>query len=150
MRLIRTTRRRSQSGNVILEFGLAFPLLITFMSGMFQFGYAFFVYNQLQSAIRAGARYAALADFDGGSAGGTFTNNVRNVVVYGTPAGGSIPVLTGLTTANVNVAWAADAMGIPQTVTVNITNFTFSVVWTSYQLTNKPRATFIYLGQYLT
>jgi len=133
----------------MIEFGLAFPLLFVFLSGMFQFGYAFFIYNELQSTIRAGARYAATADFDGG-AGADFTERVQNMVVYGRPTGGSIPLVKQLTTSNVGVTWATDGAGLPQTVTVRISSFPFYAVFKTITLTNKPRSTFIFLGQYMS
>ena len=133
----------------MIEFGLAFPLLFVFLSGMYQFGYAFFIYNELQSAIRTGARFASTLDFDGG-AGSGFRSKVQNMVVYGTPTAGSTPVVRGLTTAKVNVTWTTDGAGIPQTVTVAINNFSFYAVFRTITLPNKPRATFIYLGQYIS
>jgi Flp pilus assembly protein TadG len=143
-------KQRRQRGNVIVEFGLAFPLLFVFLGGMFQFGFAFFVYNQLQSAVRTGVRFASTYDFDSQNNGDNFRTAVRNMVVYGTPTAGSVPVVNGLTTGNVNVTWAADGAGVPQTVTVNISAFTFYAVWGSFTLSNKPRSTFIYLGQFLS
>ncbi len=141
-------QRQRLSGNCIMEFAIAVPLLLTFLAGMFQFGYAFFVYNELAAAVRTGVRYASTTDFDG-AAGTNFQTRVKNVVVYGTPTAGSgVPVVKGLATANVNVTWQADAAGIPQIVTVNITTFNFYAVFRTFQIPNKPRATFLYLGQY--
>ena len=142
----RPSRRR---GNVILEFGLAFPLLFLLLSGMYQFGYAFFVYNQLQSAVRTGGRYAATTDFDGGGSGANFKSRIQNIVVYGVTSGGTTPVVKGLTTAKVNVTWIADSKLIPQTITVRINDFSFYAVARTFTLSNKPKATFIYLGQYI-
>ena len=144
-----TSSRSRRRGNVMMEFGLAFPLLFLFLSGMYQFGYAFFVYNQLQSAVRTGARYAATTDFDG-TAGSSFKSRVQNVVVYGVPTGGSTPVVKGLTTSKVSVTWLGDAMSIPQTVTVGISDFSFYAVFRTFTLSDKPKATFIYMGQYVT
>lgn len=151
MRLQNHTRR-FQRGNAIIEFGLAFPILFTFLIGTFQLGYCFFAYNELASLIRGGARYASTADFDSASSpvGSTFSNNVKNVVVYGNPAGGSPALLVGLTQAEVSVSWATDSAGIPQTITVKISSFTFSLLGRTFQLTNKPQSTFIYLGQFLS
>ncbi len=141
---------RGRSGNVLIEFGLAFPLLFVLLSGMYQFGYAFFIYNELQSAVRTGARFASTADFDAGNGGSGFRSKVQNVVVYGTPTAGTTPLVRGLTPSKVNVTWTTDGAGIPQTVTVAINNFSFYAVFRTVTLPNKPRATFIYLGQYIS
>jgi Flp pilus assembly protein TadG len=141
------SRRR---GNVIVEFGLAFPLLFLLLSGLYQFGFAFFIYNQLQSVVRTGARYASRTDFEAAQGGSFFENRVKNVVVYGVPAGGSTPLVPGLTTSQVGVTWQADAAGIPQTVTIHISNFSFYAVFRTFTLSNKPRVTFIYLGQFIS
>ncbi|HYM05158.1 MAG TPA: TadE family protein, partial [Terriglobales bacterium] len=128
------------------------PILFTFLIGTFQLGYCFFAYNELASLIRGGARYASTADFDSASSpvGSTFSDTVKNVVVYGNPAGGSPALLVGLTKAEVSVSWATDTAGIPQTITVKISSFTFSLLGRTFQLTNKPQSTFIYLGQFLS
>jgi len=141
---------RRLRGNVMIEFGLAFPLLFLFLSGMYQFGYAFFIYNELQSVVRTGARYASTADYDASTGGAGFRNQVKNVVVYGSPAGGSTPLVKGLTTSAVTVTWATDGAGIPQTVTVSISGYSFYAVFRTFTIPNKPRATFIYLGQYIS
>ncbi|MBI3694288.1 MAG: pilus assembly protein [Acidobacteria bacterium] len=144
------SRRQRERGNAIIEFGLAFPLLFVFLIGMFQLGYGFFLYNELQALVRNGARYAAQIDFDSTSAGSTFKSNVQNMVVYGAPSGGSTPMVPNLTTSSVSVTWLADGAGIPQTITVKISTYTFSALGTTFTLTNKPQATFIYLGQFLS
>ncbi len=148
--MISSWQSRHRGGNVILEFALAFPLLFLLLSGMYQFGYSFFVYNQLQSAVRTGGRYAGTTDFDGGQSGASFRSRIRNVVVYGVTSGGTTPVVNGLTTAQVSVTWLADSKGIPQTITVRISGFSFYAVFRTFTLSNKPKATFIYLGQYIT
>jgi len=140
---------RSRRGNVLIEFALAFPLLFLLLSGMYQFGYAFFIYNELQSVVRAGVRFGATADFDA-AAGTDFTTQVKNVVVYGTTTAGSTPLVKGLATSQVNVTWTTDAVGVPQTITVAISNYSFYAVFGTITLPNKPRATYIYLGQYIS
>ena len=67
MRLaISPERRRKSGGNALIEFALAFGFLFPVLTGTFQFGYAFFVYNELQTAVREGARYAAFKTYDSG------------------------------------------------------------------------------------
>ncbi len=142
--------RRAKQGNSIIEFGLAFPLIFALLTGMFQLGYGFFLYDQLQSVARSGARYASTADFDSAQGGTGFQSNVANVVVYGSPAGGTTPLVLGLATSVVNVTWQADVKGIPQTVTIKITSYNFTLLGVTFRLTNKPQSTFIYMGQFLS
>ena len=143
-------RNRRRRGSVIVEFALAFPLLFAFLGGMFQFGYAFHIYNQIQSAIRNAGRYAATADFDGEAGGAAFRTGVRNMAVFGNPAGGTVPVAAGLATGNIAVAWQADGAGIPQVVSVTLNDFTLNGIWGSFVITGRPRSTFIYLGQFVS
>src|SRR6266702_2112387 len=120
-------RSRSQRGSALVEFALAAPLGILALAGTFQFGYAFYVYNQLQLSIRSAVRYGSLVDYKGSSATcvATTQNSVKNMVVYGTPTPGASdsPVVRGLSTTNVNVNFNADAKSVPTTVTVSATGF---------------------------
>ena len=100
--------------------------------------------------MRAGSRYASVADYDSPS-GTTFKTAVKNVVVYGktNPAGGDKAQVPGLTANQVTVTDSdKDATGIPISITVQISNYTVNAVWKSYTFTNKPRSTFQYLGQF--
>ena len=56
MRPVTRERRTRQRGNALVEFALAFGFLFPVITGTFQFGYAFFVYNELQNAVRAGGQ----------------------------------------------------------------------------------------------
>ena len=145
----RVTRTKSQGGSAIIEFALAFPAIVMMMGTLFQFGYGFMTYNTLQGAIRSGARYASIADFDA-PGGADFEINVKNVVVYGIPNPVlDPPVVRGLTTSHVIVDSSnQDGSGIPITVSVSISGFELFKVFSAITLTNKPKSTFTYMGQY--
>ena len=145
----RMAKSKSQRGSAIIEFALAFPLIVMMMGTLFQFGYGFMTYNTLQGAIRGGARYASIADFDAPS-GTDFVANVKNVVVYGIPNPDSDPpVVRGLATSHVIVDSSnQDGSGIPITVSVSISGFELFRVFSAITLTNKPKSTFTYMGQY--
>lgn len=132
--------RRGERGNAMIEFALSFGLLFTVFGGVFQFGYAFYVYNTLESAVRSGARYASLRTYDS-----AYLTAVRNMVVYGNPAGGGQSVAPGLTPANVTVT---PNHNVPTLVVVGITNYKIDGVLRSFTLTNKPQATFPYMGRW--
>ncbi len=147
-RQVSPSRRRRQSGNALVEFALAFGFLFPILAGTFQFGYAFFVYNQLQNAVRQGARFAALKTYDSSSAtpSTAFRNSVQNAVVYGNPAGGEIPVAKSLTSSNVNLT-VTFANGVPAMMTVSIQNYNLDALLRTFTL-NRPSASFSYVGVY--
>lgn len=148
MRPVNPAKRRRQGGNAIIEFALAFGFLFPAVTGTFQFGYAFFVYNELQNAVREGARYAGFKTYESSSSTPTtaFTNEVKNSVVYGNPAGGTVPVVQNLTTDNVlvTVNWVN---GVPGSITVSIQNYTLDAFLKTFTI-SKPSATFSYMGVY--
>lgn len=142
-------RARADRGTAILEFALGFTLLWAMLAGVFQFGYPLYIYDALNSAVADGAAFASRADFDASSTS-TFTTQVKNMVVFGTPAGGGQALVTRLTPANVSVAWTLDGAGVPQTVTVRIVNYPVYAVFKSFTLANKPACTVRFAGRFLT
>lgn len=148
MRPVSRRRREKQGGNALIEFALAFCFLFPLLAGTFQFGYAFFIYNELQNAVRQGARYAAFKTYDSASAtpSTAFTNAVKNAVVYGSPSGGTTPVVPSLGTSNVNLT-VTFAGGVPDVMTVSIQNYTLDAFIRTFTL-SKPSASFSYVGRY--
>lgn len=141
--------RRGERGNAMIEFALSFSLLFAVFSGVFQFGYAFYVYNSLESAVRSGVRYASLRTYDSATAtpSSTYLTAVQNMVVYGDPAGAGQSVARGLTPANVTVT-VTMTNNVPALVAVGITGYTINGVLRSFTLTSKPKATFPYMGRF--
>jgi Flp pilus assembly protein TadG len=137
---------RRQRGSAILEFAIGAMVFWMSFYGVFQFGYAFYVYNNLVSAVDAGAYYAAYRDYDSATSipSDAFKNAVKNMVVYGSPATGTNAVAPGLTTAEVNVG-VSFSNGIPSQITVSLSNYSLNAVFTTFTL-NKPTATYPYLG----
>lgn len=145
---LKKSRRSKQGGNLIIEFALSLTLLMVVFFGTVQFGYAFFIYNRLQSCVRAGARYASRITYDA-STTSTFTNAVKNVVVYGSPGGGSSSILPGLTTGHVEVL-LQNIGGVPRFVTVQVDGYVISSISSTFDVTlrDKPRVTFPFQGRY--
>ena len=141
--------RRSRRGNVMIEFAIGAGVLAAIFAGTFQFGYTFYQYNTLKNAVSDGARYAALRPYDSNSSTPStgFRDAVRNMVVYGDPAGGTAPLAPGLTTANVTVQ-PIFTNGVPTAMTVSLTGYTVKAVFANTTLTNKPVVTYPYLGVY--
>jgi Flp pilus assembly protein TadG len=146
-------RSRAQRGNTILEFALSFALLFGVFAGIFRFGYAYYAYNVLVNSVRDGARYAANLPYSSTTStpDSTYLAKVRNMVVYGNPAPAqnTVPVLSGLSTANVAVAMTSGNSGgitPPKAVTVSITGFSLYAVFTTFNLSGHPYCMFPYTG----
>ena len=110
----------TERGASLVEFAIAVTVFLTAMFGVIEFGRALWTHNALTDAARRGARYATLhkaAEID----------NVKNVVVYGDPAGGGQPVVPNLTTTNVTVNYSNIAVN-KGTVSVGITGYQFQFV----------------------
>jgi Flp pilus assembly protein TadG len=141
-----TNSRQRSSGSVLVEFTLSATFLIALFLGVWQFGYGFFIYNELEESVRAGARYASLRTYNSADATPTsdFLTAVQNVVVYGDPAGGTTPVAPGLTTANVSLS--VTFTSIPTEMNVSITGYKLPTYFGSQTLTGRPTTTFPFVG----
>ena len=150
------SRRKRQGGNALLEFAIGSGLFVALFTGVYQFGYTFHAYETLLSATRAGARFGAMKPYDLGvqttdsAPSSLFTTAVRNVTVYGNPAGavnGAQPVLPGLSTNHVLVT-VTFRNSMPSTVTVAINGFALDAAFGNWVANRKPQATFTYMGRY--
>lgn len=118
--MIRKIQKSDERGATLVEFSIAATVFIMAMFAVLEFGRALWTHNALTDAARRGARYATLQGMDK-------EEQVKNVVVYGSPSGGSKPVVQNLTTNNVNVDY--DNYGLDSgTVTVTITEYDFEFV----------------------
>jgi len=131
----------------MLEFALGSGVLIAAFTGTFQFGYIFLQYNNLENAVARGARYASLVPYDSATTtpSSAFQTAIQNMVLYGSPTAGTSPVLTGLTTSNVNLT-VTFTNGIPSAMTVSISGYTINSIFATSSLTNKPQVTYAYQG----
>ena len=111
---------KEQKGATIVEFAIGATIFLTCVFAVLEFGRALWVHNALADAARRGARYAAVHSANDVSA-------VKNVVVYGDPAGGSTPIVDNLSASNVNVQYSAFGLN-GGTVSVSITNYQFQFV----------------------
>jgi len=114
------SNRSGQRGATLVEFSIALSVFLVAMFAVIEFGRALWVHNALADAARRGARYAVLHS-------ASEIDSVRNVVVYGDPAGGTQSTIPNLTTDNVSVNYSG--FGLNQgTVTVSVTNYQFQFV----------------------
>ena len=138
------TKKSRERGSTLVEFAIGATVFLTVMFGVIEFGRALWTHNALADAARRAARYAV--NQPAASPAGTKTSGtnvgpsisaIRNVAVYGDPAGGSKPLVTDLTPENLNIQYTNFGVG-SGTVAVTITNYQFKfvmpIVGTSIQM----------------
>jgi Flp pilus assembly protein TadG len=140
-------RRRGRKGIAVVEFALGSGVLLATFSGTFEVGYAVIQYDKLQTAVAQGARYASLIPYDSASTtpSSAFLAAVQRMVVYGNPAGGTTPVVTGLATSQVSLK-VSFTNGVPGTMQVFVSGYTINALFGSLTLSGKPRVTYQYQG----
>lgn len=141
---------RDERGIQLVELAIVIPIFVLLFAATAEFGRYFYEYTTLAKASRAGARYLATA-----AVNGTQDTAAKNIVVYGNAAGTGSPILTGMTTTNVSITRAGGVVVLPETVTVQITNFKHVPIFNLGKLLNvsslsmnvdvKPSVTMRYL-----
>jgi hypothetical protein len=132
-------------GSALIEFAGSMILLAVMFAGIFEIGYSFYAYGTLVTAVRAGARYAALqprrTTVDPAAAASEATA-VRNLVVYGDPApvDGSKPLVPGLTPQHVEL------ISSPEASTVSLRGFEVDALFMKVKLDGRPTVTFPVTG----
>lgn len=146
--LERTDLFRNNSGHVVVEVGLSFPLVFVVMMGTFTFGQALFAYNMLQSSMRSAARYASLAPYDRPD-GSNWKQQVKNIALFGdpTPGQGAVPLAPGLGLEHVTVS-ALIVNGEPDRVTVAVQNLAIHNLFGDITV-SRPVVVFPFLGRVL-
>jgi Flp pilus assembly protein TadG len=109
-----------ERGATLVEYAIALTVFLTSMFGVIEFGRALWVHNALSDAARRGARYAVLHSAND-------IDQVKNVVVYGDPAGGTQPSIPNLTPDNVTVNYSEFGLN-KGTVSVSVTSYQFQFV----------------------
>jgi hypothetical protein len=140
---------RKQQGHALLELALSAAVMVSCLTGTFRFGYTFYIYNELVTAVGNAGRYAAIRsyraatpeDIERGKAA------IRNMAVYGNPSppSGAVPVVPNLTTEQVQVSWVAgEPAGPPAAVDVSIVNYAAG----GFTLDKRPSVEFPFVGRY--
>jgi len=57
---VKKRRRKSESGQALVEFALVLPILLILLCGIIDFGWIYYNQISLSNAAREGARYAAI------------------------------------------------------------------------------------------
>ena len=142
-------KRKRTRGGAMVEFAMSASLLLPLMTGLFELGHGLYTYNKLQTAVRAGARYASMRSYDSSSStpSDAFRLAVRNVVIYGEPGGAGEPNVPDLEPAQINIVVGMSG-AVPSEMTVKVNGYALDTIFGSVTLTNKPAATFAYGGRY--
>ena len=117
MRRINNNKERGAS---LVEFSIAATVFLTIMFGVIEFGRALWTHNALADAARKGARYAVVNPQSA-------IEDVKKMVVYGNPEGGTQPIVDNLTTDNVDVVYDGFGMDVG-TVQVTIKEYDFNFI----------------------
>ena len=129
-----TNKKASQRGATLVEFAIGATVFLMVMFAVLEFGRALWIHNALSDSARRAARYAVNQPASNPAGVKTTGTNVgpsvaaiRNVGVYGNPAGTGQPMVNGLTPANIDVTYNQFGVG-DGTVAVTITNYQFQFV----------------------
>jgi Flp pilus assembly protein TadG len=144
--------RAGERGHAMLELAISAGVMVSCLVGTFQFGYTFYTYNQLVTAVGNGARYAAQRTYRTGSEDVERANAaIRNMVVYGDaqPAPEAAPVVPKLTPAEVEVRWELAGDGTPLNVNVAIKGYSTDAIFRSFTFDGRPSVQFPYVGEYV-
>ena len=114
--------KQDERGSTLVEYAIGATVFIMATFAVLEFGRAVWAHNALSDAARRGARYAVLHQSSGED------SNIRNLVVYGNPSGGTQPLLPGLSTTHVQISRTSDFSVNSGTATVSITGYEFQFV----------------------
>ena len=141
---------KRERGHAMLELAISAGVMVSCLVGTFQFGYTFYTYNQLVTAVGNGARYAAQRTYRSGSEDVERGNAaIRNMVVYGDsqPSPEATPVVPKLTPSEVEVRWDLAGDGTPLNVNVAIKGYTTDAIFRSFTFDGRPSVQFPYVGK---
>jgi Flp pilus assembly protein TadG len=146
-------KRTREHGHAMIELAFSASVMIACLAGTFQFGYTFYVYDELVSAVGSGARYAASRTYRAASPADIEKGKeaIRNLVIYGNlrPAPDAVPVTPNLKPENVQVSWVTPVEnGAPTAVDVSIATYQVGAIFGSVTINNRPMAEFPFVGRY--
>jgi len=143
--------RKNQRGHAMIELAVCAAVMVSCLAGTFQWGYTFYIYNQLVTAVGNGGRYAAMRTYRGASDADLEKARaaIRNMVVYGDARPtDSAPVVLNLRPDQVEVEWVKDKTGAPTAVHVAIRNYPVNAVFKTVTLEGRPGVEFPFVGRY--
>ena len=145
--------RKRQRGHAMIELAISAAVMVSCLGGTVQFGYTFYIYNELVSAVGNGGRYAAMRTYRAASPADIEKGKIaiRNMVVYGDarPAPGTPPQVANLRPEQVRVEWIKDDSGDqPGFVNVSIADYTVDAAFGMFRFTGRPAVEYPFVGRY--
>ena len=98
---LRNFLRYSDAGAALVEAAFVLPIFLTLVGGVYEFGFYLYQQQLITSGVRDAARYLALTTDPTSSANQI---DAKNLAVYGSTNGGTVPRVRGWSTAGVTVA----------------------------------------------
>lgn len=146
-------RRARQRGHAMIELAVSAAVMVSCLGGTVQFGYTFYIYNELVSAVGNGGRYAALRTYRSASPADIEKGKlaIRNMVVYGDahPSPGTPPQVANLRPEQVRVDWIKDESGDkPAFVDVSIADYAVDAAFGMFRFTGRPAVEFPFVGRF--
>ena len=137
----------------MLELAVSAAVMVACLAGTVQFGYTFYVYNQLVTAVGNGGRYAAMRTYRAASSQDVEKGKaaIRNMVVYGDsrPAPNAAPQVANLRPEHIQVEWVTDESGErPGAVSVSVTNYTVDAAFGMFRFTGRPAVEYPFVGRF--
>jgi hypothetical protein len=136
----------------MIELAISAAVMVSCLGGTVQFGYTFYIYNELVSAVGNGGRYAAMRTYRGASPADIEKGKtaIRNMVVYGDarPTPGTPPQVANLRPEQVRVEWIKDESGDkPGFVDVSIADYTVDAAFGMFRFTGRPAVEYPFVGR---
>ena len=143
--------RRQERGHAMLELAISAGVMVSCLVGTFQFGYTFYTYNQLVTAVGNGARYAAQRTYRSGKRGRR--TRQRSHSQHGGLWGPATRarLRTGGSEADARSKWTCAGIlagdGAPVNVNVAIKGYTMDAIFRSFTFDGRPAVEFPYRRQ---
>jgi hypothetical protein len=136
----------------MIELAVSAGVMVACLAGTVQFGYTFYIYNQLVTAVGNGGRYAAMRTYRASSSSDIEKGKaaIRNMVAYGDtrPTPSALPQVANLKPEQVQVDWIMDESGKLASVNLSIVDYTVDAAFGMFRFTGRPAVEFPYVGRY--
>lgn len=136
----------------MIELAVSAAVMMSCVAGTVQFGYTFYIYNQLVTAVGNGGRYAAMRTYRAASQPDIEKGKaaIRNMVAFGDsrPAPGALPQVANLKPDQVRVEWVIDETRKPTAVSVSIVDYTVDAAFGMFRFSGKPAVEYPFVGRF--